>query len=246
MKKIFISGSADGLGFLAAQDLLENGHSVFLHARSSSRAKQLRNKLSQPAEVFIADLSNLAEIHHLAGELNREGGWDAIIHNAGIYRGHGQVMFRVNVLAPYLLTSLVALPDRLIYLSSGMHRGGRPIFHVTGQNQVTYSDSKFQLTTLMKVVARLKKGIFCNAVDPGWVPTKMGGPGAPDDLTLGYQTQTWLATSENPEALVTGGYFYHQKQQEPAEKVHDVVIQNKLLEICAEISGIEFLRDNIA
>ena len=43
-----------------------------------------------------------------------------------------------------------------------------------------------------------------NAVDPGWVPTRMGGPAATDDLEQGHSTQVWLAVSDQPEANVTG------------------------------------------
>ena len=55
-------------------------------------------------------------------------------------------------------------------------------------------------------------------LEPGCVATKMGGPGAPDDLDAGAVTQVWLATSNDPEAMVSGQYFYHQKRRaaEPA------------------------------
>jgi hypothetical protein len=37
-------------------------------------------------------------------------------------------------------------------------------------------------------------------MDPGWVPTRMGEYGAPDDLQKGYETQVWLAVSEDGKA----------------------------------------------
>ena len=76
--------------------------------------------------------------------------------------------------------------------------------------------------------------MFSNAVDPGWVPTKMGGPGAPDDLRLGHLTQVWLATSDAPQARTSGGYWYHQRRAEPAPSVHDQRFQDQLLE---ELAG---------
>jgi NAD(P)-dependent dehydrogenase (short-subunit alcohol dehydrogenase family) len=108
----------------------------------------------------------------------------------------------VNVVATYLLTALIHPPQRLVYISSGMHRGGHPDvtrLHRSG----TYSDSKLFVTTLAIAVARLWPAVMSNAVDPGWVPTRMGGPGASDDLRLGHLTQVWLATSD---ARDTGGY----------------------------------------
>jgi NAD(P)-dependent dehydrogenase (short-subunit alcohol dehydrogenase family) len=40
MSRIFITGSSDGLGFMAAQLLVEQGHSVVLHARNAQRAEE--------------------------------------------------------------------------------------------------------------------------------------------------------------------------------------------------------------
>jgi NAD(P)-dependent dehydrogenase (short-subunit alcohol dehydrogenase family) len=122
---------------------------------------------------------------------------DAVIHNAGV--GSGPHVLPVNVVAPYLLTALIDRPQRLVYLSSSMHRGGRASMtgmdwsghHTTGSD----SYSKLFVTTLAIAVARIWADVFSNAVDPGWVPTKMGGSGAPDDLRLGHLTQEWLVTS---------------------------------------------------
>jgi hypothetical protein len=77
-----------------------------------------------------------------------------------------------------------------------------------------------------------------NALEPGWVPTKMGGAGAPDDLDQAHLTQAWLAAGDDPEAQVTGHYFYHLKQKAPNPAANDPTLQNRLIDICAEISGI--------
>jgi NAD(P)-dependent dehydrogenase (short-subunit alcohol dehydrogenase family) len=152
---------------------------------------------------------------------------DAVIHNAGV--GNGPDVWPVNVVAPYLLTALVERPQRLVYLSSGMHRGGQP--DLAGRS---YSDSKLFVTTLAFAVARLWPDILSNAVDPGWVPTRMGGPGAPDDLRLGHVTQEWLATSDDPDARTSGGYWHHQRRAEPHHAVRDEQFQDELLE---ELAG---------
>lgn len=101
-----------------------------------------------------------------------------------------------------------------MYLSSGSHFGGRPGLTGVdwrGRGAGSYADSKLFVTTLAAAVARLRPRVPSNAVDPGWVPTKMGGPHAPDDLELGHETQVWLATADDPEALTTGGYWYHRR-----------------------------------
>src|SRR5206468_3114650 len=166
------------------------------------------------------------------------GRMNAVIHNAGVYTGP-QVL-PVNIVAPYLLTALIDRPERLVYLSSGMHRGGQA--NLIGMDwsghraTASYSDSKLFVTTLAAAVARRCTDVFSNAVDPGWVPTKMGGPGAPDDLRLGHLTQVWLATSEDPQARTSGGYWYHQRRAEPAPSVHDQRFQDQLLEELAHFT----------
>jgi hypothetical protein len=65
----------------------------------------------------------------------------------------------------------------------------------------------------------------------------MGGPGAPDDLRLGHHTQEWLATSDDSEARISGGYWYHQRRAEPAPSVRDERFQEGLLEELARFTG---------
>lgn len=121
-------------------------------------------------------------------------------------------------------------PQRLVYLSSGSHFSGRPSLASvdwSGRQAGSYSDSKLFVTTLAAAVARLWPDVFSNAVDPGWVPTRMGGPGAPDDLQLGHLTQEWLATSDDTGARTSGGYWYHQRRLDPHPAVHDPGFQDQ-------------------
>jgi NAD(P)-dependent dehydrogenase (short-subunit alcohol dehydrogenase family) len=158
-------------------------------------------------------------------------------------------VFAINVLAPYVLTALMARPDRLVYLSSGMHRGGRPDF---GDLQWTrrrwngsqaYSDSKLLDCMLGLAIARLWPLVRSNSVEPGWVPTRMGGPGAPDDLSLAPVTQAWLAVCDDPQATVTGGYFYHQRPRDVSPAADSTQAQDQLLTECARLSGVELATD---
>jgi NAD(P)-dependent dehydrogenase (short-subunit alcohol dehydrogenase family) len=234
--RVLVTGSADGLGRAAAQTLLEQGHEVVLHVRNRDRLTAVRELLDRGAAGVVGDLSDPEETRGVAVQVNRLGQMDAVIHNAGVVGGP-QVL-PVNVVAAYLLTALIQRPQRLVYLSSGMHRGGRA--SLTGMDwsghRVTgsYSDSKLFVTTLAAAVARIWTDVFSNAVDPGWVPTKMGGPGAPDDLRLGHLTQVWLATSEDRQARTSGGYWYHQRRTEPHPAVRDRRFQDQLLE---ELAG---------
>jgi NAD(P)-dependent dehydrogenase (short-subunit alcohol dehydrogenase family) len=234
--RVLVTGSADGLGRAAAHTLLERGHEVVVHARNRDRLTAVHDLLDRGAAAVVGDLSDPEETREVAGQVNRLGQMDAVIHNAGVVGGP-QVL-PVNVVAPYLLTALIDRPQRLVYLSSGMHRGGRASLtgmDWSGQRATgSYSDSKLLVTTLAAAVARIWPEVFSNAVDPGWVPTKMGGPGAPDDLRLGHLTQVWLATSDDPHARTSGGYWHHQRRTEPHPAVGDRRFQDQLLE---ELAG---------
>jgi NAD(P)-dependent dehydrogenase (short-subunit alcohol dehydrogenase family) len=252
MRHIFVTGSTEGLGLAAARTLMAEGHEVVLHARSSKRAAALADIAPRSAGVVIGDLSSAVETRALADQVNKIGRMDAVIHNAGIYlepnrgttpEGHAKTL-AVNTLAPYMLTALIERPNRLIYLSSSMHRGAdgslRDIDWAERRWEPSraYSESKLYLTALALAVARRWPDVLSNAVDPGWVPTKMGGPSATDDLTMGYLTQTWLAVSNDPAAKVSGGYWYHRKQQKPATEALDPNFQDRLTAKLAELTGI--------
>lgn len=239
MTRILVTGSADGLGMAAAKDFMSNGHDVVFHARNTQRRDDIYSSLGVEAPCVIGDLSDFDQVRSIAEQANSLGSFDAIIHNAGVIDGPG--LLPTNVVAPYLLTLLVARPHRLIYLSSSMHRSGHAdISHVdwSGHSKThSYSDSKLFVATLMAAVARYWPGTLSHAVDPGWVPTRMGGSGATDDLTLGHQTQAWLATTDDPQAQRSGGYWYHRQLQTPHQAVHDEHFQDELLDSLASFTG---------
>lgn len=255
MSRIFITGSADGLGKMAAQLLLADGHKVVLHARDNRRANDAM--LSTPgAEAVIAgDLSSIKETIKVAELVNALGAFDAVINNAGVgYRESKRIMtvdglahvFAVNALAPYILTSLINRPKRLVFISSGLHRQGDPSMNdIAWQSRPwsgfnAYADSKLYDVILAFTVARKWPAILSNALEPGWVATKMGGPGAPDSMEDAVKTQAWLATSNDDEAMVTGQYFYHKKLRTPNPSTAKKDVQEKFLDECQRISGISF------
>jgi NAD(P)-dependent dehydrogenase (short-subunit alcohol dehydrogenase family) len=252
MARILVTGSTQGLGRAAAEALIGDGHEVVLHARDKDRERALRDLPGQAAGVVTGDLASADQARALASQVNALGRLDTVIHNAALYidarrvatpEGHARTL-AVNVLAPYLLTTLIDRPSRLVYLSSGMHRGGdaslRDIDWATRRwsGVQAYCDSKLFVTALALAVARRWPGVRSNAVDPGWVPTRMGGPGAPDDLELGHVTQAWLAVSDSPEAAGSGGYWYHERRQAPAPASLDERFQDALLDELARLTGL--------
>ena len=161
-----------------------------------------------------------AETRSIAEQVNAIGRMDAVIHNAGIYRersrgstpeGHATIL-AVNILAPYMLTALIERPNRLVYLSSSEHHAGEgPLRDIDWTNRHwdparAYGESKLYVVALAFALARRWPGVLSNAVDPGWARTRMGGPSAPVDIDTGQRTQSWLAVSNEPAAMVSGRY----------------------------------------
>jgi NAD(P)-dependent dehydrogenase (short-subunit alcohol dehydrogenase family) len=155
-------------------------------------------------------------------------------------------LFAVNTLGPYLLTALITMPKRLVYLSSGMHYGaGSHLDDMLWERRrwngsQAYAETKFQDVLLAFAVARLFPGVMSNALEPGWVPTRMGGAGAPDDLDKGTGPRSGWQRATSRAATVSGRYFFHQKLRDPDPATTDVDRQGLLLELCRMVSGTAF------
>lgn len=252
MARIFITGSTDGLGRAAARSLIDQGHRVVLHARSAERASALRDLASSTDGIVLGDLRSAAETRGIADQVNAIGRMDAVIHNAGIYgeptrgstpEGHATTL-AVNTLAPYLLTILIERPDRLIYLSSGLHRGGEGSLDDIDwvrrrwDGATAYAESKMHVAAMAFAFARRWPEVLSNAVDPGWVCTRMGGTSAPVDIDTGQRTQSWIAASDDPAAKVSGRYWHDLRQEQPAAEAMNIAFQDRLLAVLEDLTGV--------
>jgi NAD(P)-dependent dehydrogenase (short-subunit alcohol dehydrogenase family) len=252
MASIFITGSADGLGQLAAQRLAALGHDVVLHGRNRDRAQYAMRAVPGARTALEGDLASIEQTRALAQQANAAGPFQAVIHNAGVYRPGAERretvdglddVFAINALAPYLLTALIEGAPRLIYLTSGLHQGGDPDLHDLQwrsrrwSGSQAYANSKLFDVVLAFAVAHLWP-VLSNAVDPGWVPTKMGGLSATGDLELGVATQVWLAVSDERDAKVSGRYFYHKRTRAAHPAASDVTIQNGFLAACEQLTRV--------
>src|SRR5580704_5299123 len=243
MSRIFISGSSTGLGLMAGELLIDQGHQVVLHARNAARADDAQRAVPGAEAIVEGDLDTVAGAKQVAARINDLGRFDAVIHNAAVgYReGHHLTtdglshVFAINTLSTYILTALIQRPHRLVYLSSGMHHHADA--HLDDilwkkrrwNGSTAYAESKLHDAMLAFAVARLWPDVQSNALEPGWVPTKMGGPSAPDDLEAAPKTQVWLATSDDKAAAVSGEYFYHQHLRRPLPATRDPKVQDRLL-----------------
>lgn len=249
MARIFITGSSDGLGALAAKRLISRGHTVVIHARNPQRAKDASAAVPGAAAVLVADLTSQSETVGMAAEADAKyGPFDAVVHNAGLYTGWEQKpgkdglpsLFCTNVLAPYLLTASMKRPKRLVFVSSGLHRGGSPRLEREGEVLgAGYSDSKLHDVMLANAFARRWEGTASNSLDPGWVPTKMGGAGATDDIEKAVETYVMLALGEGEAEGKTGSYWHDSREQTPKKDALDEGLQDRLLAELERISGVK-------
>ena len=243
MALILVTGASAGLGLATVATLAGEGHDVVLHARNAGRLVN-RSILGQVYDVVYGDLSDLDETVRIAEEANRIGRFDAVIHNAGIM--HDPTVLAVNTVAPFTLTAIMSRPERSIYLSSSMHMSGSTdlnakMFTDADNRRTTYEDSKLYVTAFALAVAARRPDVIAHAVDPGWVSTRMGGPGASDDFDEGHHTQEWLATADataiNPRS---GGYWHHRATRRPHPATEDAQFQDQLLRLLEAHTGIEF------
>ncbi|KAF2829597.1 NAD(P)-binding protein [Ophiobolus disseminans] len=256
MARILITGSSDGLGSLVAQRLVKNGHSVVLHARNAQRAKDATFACPGAETVVTGDLSSISETKAIAEQVNKLGALDCVIHNAGLYRGGFRktsdgipALAAVNTVAPYILTALINRPKRLVFLSSGMHYQATttmddPLWLSRGEAAFNdgdaYCTSKYHNILFAKAFARRWPDVTSSALDPGWMPTKMGGKGATGDFEDSVASYVMLAEGQEQLAQKSGGYFTPGKKEgTPHEAADDVAAQDRLLKACEEFSDVK-------
>jgi NAD(P)-dependent dehydrogenase (short-subunit alcohol dehydrogenase family) len=246
MTRILVTGSNDGIGAEIAAELSRQGHDVIRHARNAERAAGM------DGEVVLGDLASLQSTRDLAAAVRELGAPEVVVHNAGTgtdettrpVTGDGlERLFQINALAPLLLTALLPVPRRSVFVSSdSIVRGNIRLDDLQHAEDWTgdsaYADSKLVMTALAFALARKWPGSLINAVHPGWVSTKMSGYAAPLTVAEGADTPVWLAVSEEPEALVSGRFFQKRAVVNLNEQAYDTDVQDKLLAQCLELAGV--------
>ncbi|CAG7561934.1 unnamed protein product [Fusarium equiseti] len=255
MARILITGSTDGFGFEAARQMIERKHEVYLHARNQQRAEEVKTKLPGAAGVFIADLTTVAETRKLAEEANAIGTFDSVILNAGLMSGPFRKVdlgvpasVFVNLVAPYILASLLKQPKRFVVIASMLHHQAdtslKDIFWLERGEQAwqdfqAYCDTKFHVMLLVNALARRFKDSSYVSVHPGWVPTKLAGAEAPDKMEDGIETYVMLAEGDYDTSL-SGVYFNPKKEQgQPHALTADKDLQETLVKACEDLTGLK-------
>lgn len=252
MARFFITGSTQGIGAETARQLLELGHDVVLHARNEDRALIATAANPGAVGVVTGDLANLQETRALASSAQALGPYDAIIHNAGVGGGAKERVltvdgmeriFHVNVVGPYVLTCLMSMAPRMIYLTSGLEAEGNARLddlqwtEREWNGMQAYSDSKLYDSMLAFELADRYPRSIVTCVDPGWIKTQLGGEGAWDPVDLGAETQVWLATSDNPVALTSGQYVKRKEVHEPNPQTQDIELRAGLVAQLERLTG---------
>lgn len=252
MARVFITGSAQGIGAETARQLIAQGYEVVLHGRNPERAAAALREIPEAVAVVTGDLSSVAQTRALAAAANEYGPYDAIVHNAGIGGGVPQRsetadglerIFQVNVVAPFLLTCLMPVAPRMVYLTSGLEADGvwvpddlqwrnRP-----WAGMQAYSDSKLHVSMLAFELAARHPGSAVNCVDPGWIKTQLGGPNAMDEVELGAETQVWLVSSAEPAATASGRYMKRREEHVANPVTADPAARAELVAELERITG---------
>ena len=253
MSSIFISGSSTGLGMMAAELLVSRGHEVVLHARDVNRADDARRRLPRAKAIVVGDLGTIAETKEVAKQVNGIGHFDAVIHNAAVgYREERRTtadglphVFAINTLSAFLLTALIKRPKRLVYLSSGMHHHAKANLNDilwrkrSWDGSTAYAESKLHDAMLAFAVAA--GGLTSSRTHLSQAGSKRKWAGLERRTTCFRLTSRRCGSSgDDPKANVTGEYFYHLKQMAPNPRAKDVRLQDHLIALCSEISGVSF------
>lgn len=245
----FVSGSTQGIGLRTVQGLIANGHKVVAHARTKERAEEAKKDLEGVHHIVVGDLNDQAQVRDIASELNEIGTFETIVHNAGVgyqekSRGDGEIAktLQVNVLAPYMLTALTNRAQKYIWLSRHQYTQAKVDLSDINwtkrkwNGQTAYIESKVYDAALGLALANMWPDVYSNIVDPGWVPTRMGGKKATDDIEKSAETQVWLA---DKECSPTGGFFMHKELQQLGNNIRHPGFHTDLIRACEELTGAE-------
>ncbi len=271
-----VTGATSGIGREIARGLAQAGATTVVVGRGPERtaaaAAQLARETGNPdlEPMPVDDLALLSETRNVASRLlGRHDRIDILVNNAGAMftrrerttEGHERT-FALNVLSPFLLTSLLAgrliesAPARVVNVASAAHRG-RSVDFSDLESAARYSGfgvygrSKLELILLTRELARRlsRTGVTVNAVHPGFVRSGFGQntPGATAIAIRGLarvfgrsplrgaETPLFVAVDPSLEG-VTGTYFSERTAQPGSRASQDPDDAERLYRVCRELT----------
>ncbi|MES2256351.1 MAG: SDR family oxidoreductase [Pseudomonadota bacterium] len=244
-KTIVITGATSGIGEVAAIRLAEQGARIVFTARDKVRADATMEKLRRANGavehcVHLADLSLLAEMKRVAGEIAEEPRIDVLINNAGAVfnarretRDGLEQTFALNHMSYFVITNLL-LPHlkpgaRIVSTASGAHQRAKLNFDDLQNRRgysgfPVYSRSKLCNVLFTRELARRigDSGITTNCLHPGFVATRFGdqsggllAAGVRAAKLLGAISQedgakTIIHLASSPDVATVSGEYFYE------------------------------------
>ncbi|MBB3306310.1 MULTISPECIES: gluconate 5-dehydrogenase [Enterobacterales] len=221
-KRVLLTGSARGIGFLLARGLAEAGAEVIVNATTHEGAEKAATQLRElgfRAHAKAFDVTQSAQVKQAVDEIEAEwGAIDVLVNNAGIQRRRPFLEFpeqdwndviAVNQTAVFLVSQTVA--KKMVERQQGKIINIGSMQSELGRDTITpYAASKGAVTMLTRgmCVELARHNIQVNAIAPGYFVTEMTQALADDPAFTGWLTKrTPAARWGKPEELIGAAVF---------------------------------------
>lgn len=273
LQTALVTGASSGIGRETARALAQKGLTVGLVSRGSGSGEQVTETLKRETgnpnlTYFPADLSSLAEVRRVAGEIReRFNRLDVLVNNAGaLFRTRETTVdgfektFALDHLNYFLLSQLL-LPSLLKSPAAGIVNVASS---ASSFGKIHFDDLMLENYGSFKAYAQAKLAnvmvsyqlsrfladtpVTVNALHPGGVATSFGSGSTVNTLykvfrpllkTPAQGAQTVVYLATSPEVVgVSGRYFKDQKPISSSRRSYDVQVQARLWRVSRDLVGL--------